>query len=223
MTMFDASWSPKLRKIGELERGDHYHLTDGDDCYFLGEYTARAGYQHSSTNQIIANIKKKPSVRLTPQWQYKTRDMARVASALGAALNQNVLPSITFVPIPPSKHRTDPEYDDRMTVIAKGIRSGVDVREMISSCATRKALHESDTRLRPEELEELLELNEAVCAPPPSRIVLLDDVITTGSSFKACSNILRRKFPEVSIAGVFVARRIFDYSGDFEVVDVSDF
>lgn len=218
--MFDASWSPKLRKIGDLERPDHFWLTEEDNCYFLGEYTARAGYGHSSTNQIIANIKKKPSVKHTSQWQYKIRDMSRVADALGKALNPKVIPSITFVPVPPSKHRSDPEYDDRMSVIARGIYPGADVREMVVSSSTRSSLHESDTRLRPDELQELMQIDETCCEQLPSQIVLLDDVITTGSSFKACCNIIRRRFPEMTITGVFVARRVIDRSVDFDVIKI---
>ena len=42
--------------IDELTRRDHYYL-DETECVFIGEYTARAGYQHSQTNQLILNLK----------------------------------------------------------------------------------------------------------------------------------------------------------------------
>lgn len=58
MPTLDASWSPQVRKISELERQDHWYLTAEHECYFFGEYTARGGYSRSSTNQIITNIKK---------------------------------------------------------------------------------------------------------------------------------------------------------------------
>lgn len=220
MTTFDASWSPNLRQIGELERADHYHLTEDDQCFFFGEYTARAGYSHSSTNQIISNIKKKPSVRGTTQWPHKVRDMRRVATAIRGAIRPEALPGVTFVPIPPSKLRTHPDYDDRMVTIARQISAQADVRELIVAAADREPLHESDNRLRPPQLMAMLQIDENVCDPAPSTIFLLDDVITTGCSFRACKLLLEARFPSVSVVGIFVARRVIDRSCDFDDLDL---
>lgn len=48
----------RLTKIDELTRGQHYHLSEDDTCYFFGEYTARKGYAFSNTNNLIHNFKK---------------------------------------------------------------------------------------------------------------------------------------------------------------------
>ncbi|CDZ68367.1 Hypothetical protein, partial CDS, partial [Neorhizobium galegae bv. orientalis] len=76
MTTSDASWSARLRVVGDLERPDHFYLDDGDTCAYFGTYRPRAGFAHSYTNQIISNLKKSPSVRNTGQWQYKQRAIA---------------------------------------------------------------------------------------------------------------------------------------------------
>jgi hypothetical protein len=220
MTTFDASWSPTVRRIGELERADHYYLTEDDQCYFFGEYTARAGYSHSSTNQIIANIKKKPSVQGTAQWQYKVKEMRRVAAAFRGAIKPEALPNVTLVPIPPSKLRTHPDHDARMTTIARQISSQADVRELIIASVDREPLHESDNRLRPEQLLALLQIDAQVGAPAPTQIFLIDDVITTGCSFRACKMLIQAHFPDVPIGGIFVARRVIDRSMDFEDLDI---
>ena len=68
MTIFDGSWSGRLRIVGDLERPDHWYLDPTDVCAFFGEYTARAGYGHSSTNQLIHNLKKNPESANTPQY-----------------------------------------------------------------------------------------------------------------------------------------------------------
>lgn len=47
----------RLTRIDELIREQHYHLEDGDLCYFFGEYTARQGAAYSETNQLIMNLK----------------------------------------------------------------------------------------------------------------------------------------------------------------------
>lgn len=131
MPTLDGSWSPQIRKISDLERGDHWYLAPEHDCFFFGEYTARAGYSHSSTNQIITNIKKKPNLQGTAQWQYKLRDMVTVATAIRGAINPQSYGSVTLVPIPPSKLRTDPDYDPRMTHIARTVSPQANVRELI--------------------------------------------------------------------------------------------
>lgn len=215
MPTLDGSWSPQIRKIGDLERQDHWYLTAEHDCHFFGEYTARAGYSHSSTNQIIANIKKKPNLRGTAQWQYKVRDMQRVAATIRGAINPKSYGIITFVPIPPSRLPTDPEYDSRITDIARMVSQDADVRELVVAAAPRQPLHESEQRLTPDELIATLQLQEAQCNPAPQNIILIDDVITTGCSFVACSTLLQQRFPDVPISGIFAARRAVDHAAVF--------
>lgn len=149
MTISDASWSAKFRLIGELERPDHYYLTDADQCAFWGEYTSHAGYSHSTTNQIIFNLKKKPSTRHTPQWAYKEQEIERVAKAMKAAINPAALPNLCFVPIPPSKLPSAPEYDDRMLRIARLI-SPHGARELIRAVTSRPASHSGDNKRDPQ-------------------------------------------------------------------------
>jgi len=220
MPTLDESWSPQLRKIGDLERQDHWYLTPDHDCYFFGEYTARAGYSHSSTNKIITNIKKRPSLRNTPQWQYKISDIRRVAAGIRGAINPQSYGIVTLVPIPPSKLRNDPEYDSRIADIARAVSPQVDVRELIETVVVRPSLHNSSQRLTPAQLTATLQLQEQLCAPAPQNIILIDDVITTGCSFVACSALLQNRFPGVPISGIFAARRAVDHSADFP--DLSD-
>ena len=41
------------------------------------------------------------------------------------------------------------------------------------------------------------------------KVILVDDIITTGSHFKACKSIIKKEFPEVEGQGLFIARRVF--------------
>ena len=66
MTTSDASWSPSLRKVTDLERGDHWYLRESDQCYFFGEYTPGKGWAHSQTNQLVLNLKILPALRMSP-------------------------------------------------------------------------------------------------------------------------------------------------------------
>lgn len=206
MTTSDVSWSRNFRKIGDLERPDHYHLRGDDECLFLGEYTARENHNFSRTNQIILNLKKSPLVRGTPQWKYKLKAIREVGSTLRQALKPDALPSLTFVPIPPSKMPDDNEYDDRITQICR-IISPEGTREMIRTITTRDARHIQDYRRDVGELQATLQINEQAIEPHLTRIILIDDVITTGCSFKACKALLNERLPDVPVFGIFVARR----------------
>jgi len=128
-----STFPQRLTKIDPLTIRDHHYLGPTDECYFLGEYTARRGYSHSTTNQLIFNFKKSPLKRGMAQWRYKETAIAQAGAAFAAALNVDWLKVATLVPLPPSKARTDPLYDDRVTQMLRSIRSHspLDIREMI--------------------------------------------------------------------------------------------
>lgn len=216
MKTSDESWSGSLRQVGDLERPDHWYLTEQDVCYFFGEYTAHKGFAHSVTNQLIANLKKKPSTRDTPQWSYKTGAISRAARAIAANIQPAALPTLTFVPIPPSKPPTSPDYDDRMTQVAKQIAPGCDVREILQTVKDRDPRHLTGDKRDPVALRATLMVREALIAKPPSQIILLDDVLTTGCSYTVCRELLIEAIPGVEVFGIFVARRAVDRTSAFE-------
>jgi hypothetical protein len=222
MTTSDDSWSGRLRKITDLERGDHHHLTADDECYFVGEYTSGAGFSHSSTNQLILNLKKKPSTRGTFQWKYKGQAILKAAAALANGINMNALASVVFVPIPPSKLPTDPEYDDRMSQVARAIHRDVDLRELIYLAAPRAAAHQNENTRDPETLRSQLALRQELLTNLPRTVFLVDDMLTTGCSFRACKDLLWTAAPETMVIGLFVARRIIDHSWAFGDLTISD-
>ena len=199
-----------LTEIDPLTRPDHGYLTADDECFFLGEYTARRGFAHSDTNQLIFNLKKPMNRRGRPEWRYKQRAIRTAARAFRNAIDDSLLRAATFVPIPPSKAKDDPEYDNRMTQLVAAIdnTNPVDCRELIVQSESTPAAHESDDRPTPDQLHARYALDQQLIEPPPTSIVLIDDVLTTGSHFKASKRILQQVFPNVSIVGYFVARRV---------------
>ena len=201
-----------LTKVDELMLPDHVYLNEEDTCFFLGEYTARRGYAFSATNQLIFNFKKSMSRRSNPaEWRYKGRAIQEAAAAFRNALNLSFLDQVTFVPIPPSKAKDDPEYDDRITQMLHHIRPAppVDVRELILQTHSTDPAHGSDDRLSPDELVEIYELDETLTTLEiKPGIVVVDDVLTTGSHYRAVQTVLSDRFPEVEIAGLFIARRV---------------
>lgn len=112
----------RVLKIDALTLPDHHYLDAQDICYYAGEYTAGEGHAYSETNQLILNFKKSVDKRGTAQWQYKERAILQAAAIFRAAIKADA--EITFVPIPPSKAKSDPLYDDRMLQLLQAVCRG---------------------------------------------------------------------------------------------------
>lgn len=210
MPTFDESWSGRLRKVGDLERPDHWHIAADDNCLFFGEYTARAGYGHSSTNQLVLNLKKKPELAGTPQYVWKGRAIDTIGAAIRANLRADRMGDIAFVPIPPSKPPGSPGYDDRMAQVARAIGPTVDVREVLVTTVPREAAHVQQAHRDRDELRASLAVVPELVGRAPPLTILLDDVLTMGCSFKVCQDLVKEIWPETSVLGVFVARRALE-------------
>ena len=203
-----------LTQIDELMLPDHVYLDDDDTCYFLGEYTARQGYSYSDTNQLIFNFKKPMDRRNRPEWRYKGIAIQQAAEAFRNALNPAFIDYATFVPVPPSKAKGSLEYDDRITQMLRRIRGNrpIDVRELVLQSVSTDAAHESDDRPSPDDLVELYELDESLTMPEPQALVVVDDVLTTGSHYRAVQRVLSERFSDAEVFGLFIARRAPDAS-----------
>ena len=211
MTTSRADFPKRATLIDELTRPNHCYLEESDKCAFIGEYTSRAGYQHSATNDLILNLKKDMNLRGTPQWPYKAQAISQAALAIrGVFSDDEYLSTLTLVPIPPSKARHDPAYDDRMTNVLRRIRPSppLDVRELIVQTDNMKPAHDSEVRPSPDEIQAGYVLSEEITEPAPQRLVVVDDVLTNGAHFKAAQRILETRFPGVPVYGLFVARRV---------------
>jgi hypothetical protein len=76
----------RLTEIDDLTRPDHYYLSVGDTCLFLGEYTARKGFSFSAINQLVLNFKKSVDRRSRPEWQHKERAIREIGQAFATAI-----------------------------------------------------------------------------------------------------------------------------------------
>ncbi len=205
----------RLTSIDETNREQHAYLEPGDRCLYFGEYFATRGYQGGGTNQLIFNYKCEPSAAAAnpARRKYKEQAIETVAAGLRRAISQANAERLTWVPVPPSKVVGHADYDDRLArTLAKAFNGyDTDVRCLLRQISSTEADHQSASRMTPDALCALLELDRAMldaCAPRQS-IVLFDDLLTTGKHFKCCERRLRERLPApVPIVGVFVARRI---------------
>ncbi|MDO3512652.1 hypothetical protein ACQCQ6_11325 [Ralstonia pseudosolanacearum] len=173
-------------------------------------------------NQLITNLKKDVSLRGTRQWDYKEQAIRQVGAAFRGVFNPQALPSMTFVPVPPSKAKDHPEYDDRMLRVLQQMAQAnrLDIRELVLQGRSTQAAHKSQIRLQPQQLMALYAINETVAVPAPTSIFIVDDMLTAGCHFRAMKTVLQTRYPGVVVRGLFVARRaIPDADDDFDVIE----
>lgn len=209
----------RFEKIDSLSFPDHYHLVpDKDSCYYLMKYTSQQDFNYSDENALISNLKKTMDKAGKPEWRYKEKAINNIAKLINECINDKNLARGTFVPIPPSKAKTDPLYDDRLLQILIKAFDGrnADIRELLYQKCSMEAFHLSTDRgSKIIDLQSNVQVNEELCQGVGEVIYLFDDILTTGAHFMVCKEKLQNLFPDKKIIGLFVARRIFDYSSDF--------
>lgn len=224
MTTSGDTFPRRLTEVDDLTRPDHFWLTATDRCLFLGEYTARKGFSFSATNQVVLNFKKSVDRRGRAEWQHKERAIQNVGAAFGGAIKAEWLASATLVPLPPSKAKTDPMYDDRMLRMLQAIpaQQPLDIRELIIQQQSINAAHDAEVRPTPDDITAGYNIDDQIAYPAPARIAIFDDVMTTGAHFVAARRVLAARFPQAAIFGFFIARRVpetTDFSAFFDDLD----
>lgn len=198
----------RLTEIDASNIDLHARLTENDKCLFLFEYTSGQNYAFSVTNDLISNLKKKPGAG---GQYYKEQAISRCAAHLRATLSADWLTQATLVPVPPSKAPGDPLFDNRIERMCRQIHPTIDVRTIVRQTQSIAAAHEVAVGERPsvEDLLAIYEIDEAVTAPAPSVIGIVDDVLTAGTHYRAMQIKLSERYPGTSIFGIFIARRVF--------------
>lgn len=205
-----STFPSRLTQIDSTTLPDHYYLEASDECYFFGGYSAGAGVGYSAMNQHILNFKRDLGRRGKPEWKYKERAINEAAAAFSRLLCGSNSQGFTFVPVPPSKAKNDPLYDDRMVKMLKAIspQDPIDVRELIVQPATSAAAHASPNRPTPQQIAARYSVDSSLINPYPNTICICDDVLVSGTHFKAAQFILNQAFPGVRTIGLFIARRV---------------
>jgi len=204
-----------LLKIDEMSVCDHSFISINDNCYYLLNYTSGVGYSNNPNNSLILNFKKTLDKKGKSEWKYKEQAIGTIVNYFKDLIIPVIdLDKATLVPIPPSKSKTDKLHDDRMTQVLVKSCDGFscDIRELVILKESMEAVHTLDesNRLNPLQLETKLSLDDNLTDNLKKHIILFDYVITTGSHFVACKNLILKKFPDSIVYGIFVARRAIE-------------
>ena len=193
-----------------MRRLDHWHLKASDVCHFFGEYRAGKGHAWNAVNGLILDLKMSVLNAGLPVWREKEAAIATAAAALRQAMHPSVLDQVVFVPMPPSRAKGDARYDDRLVRILRAVRPGrpLDVRELLVQTGSMEPSHQRPARLRVREIEAMYRIDEALEAPGGDVVAVVDDLVTSGAHFRAAKGVLMRRFPDIEVVGVFLARRV---------------
>jgi predicted amidophosphoribosyltransferase len=157
-------------------------------------------------------LKKKLGASIS-ELRYKAGAIRECAAHISGAVNLENLRTWTIVPVPPSKHKSENAYDDRMVRICKSIASpqALDIRELVVQSQSTVAAHEVTTGSRPtvSDLLKIYSIDESVTQPAPTGILIVDDVLTAGTHYRAMHTVLFQRFPGIPINAIFIARRVF--------------
>lgn len=165
----------RLLEIDELIISEHWHIDLDDDCYFMWERISGASYLESATNQLIANLQI-PMCQRDNYWRfrYKGHAVQYSAQALSALIPGEWRDNGTFVPIPPSKIKEDPDHDPRVLSVLRAVHPPLtDVRELVLQ---RENTEPKAKNVSPHERAENYEINEDETEPEPEHLIIFDDV-----------------------------------------------
>ncbi len=202
--------------IGRLENPPR-SLTAEDQCYFLQEYTSGGGYSASECNNLIINFKKKREYEGTPQWKWKLKAVERFARDLADLIGNQ---ECVVAAIPTSKAEEDPRYDPRFELLLERLQAmspGASIEKPIFRAVSATPLHEGGIRT-PGSIYNTLGWR-GFRGPVPEQIILIDDMITHGSTYSACKRHLIGRYPVMQVVGLFWARCIWKNSAAEDVPD----
>ena len=215
----------RWQKIDETTLADHTTLTSNDNCIFIGHYNAGDGYDENTDlaiNSTIHNLKILDTQH--HRVPHKLRAVAWCKRAL-MALNADWAKTVTWVPIPPSKTKDDEAYNPKMSQVLEAFDNerDIDFRELVFQTVSTNTSHGGEVRLSVDDLLEVYSIDENLVDPEPTRIILFDDVLSTGNHFRAMQRCINSRFPACTVEGVFIARRIPKKIDPFTGFDDLDF
>jgi len=214
-----------LLEIDETNRSEYSFLDPSDRCFYYREFHLSEDKYDGSINSLINNLKKPMSRKDKKDWFYKGQAISNFANILRSLRAWEELKSWTWIPIPPSAPKSDNDYDDRLVQVLENLKKGYAdfvFKELIEISGARQAAHSTESqRPSPDDHLRNFKVNERLKNPAPENgIVIFDDVITTGSGFKAMQKLITDTYKNVQIIGLFLARTI--HAPDDPINDFND-
>lgn len=201
--------------LAEVDVLDHSYLGADDVVFYLEEYKSTEGFLEKGNN-LITNLKKSVETLGTDEWQYKENSIQAVARSVAneMELASHVRGKVYWVPIPPSKTKTNPLFDDRLyrilvlAIVASNTRKHF-VSDVLYQTSDRESFSSAtDKRVVDELVSNYLMNDISNYRPEKDQIIIFDDLLTTGCHFKAVEKVVLNRYPNADVKGFFIARRV---------------
>lgn len=189
----------------ELDKTVKINLPEETKCYYAREYIPKKGYRASETNDLISNFKRKSDKEgkiSESELPHRKRAINNFAHDLTKLLLTNGLIYVTNIPC--SKRRDSPKYDDRFDILFELLKekhTNIRYVEPIVQIRDQKASHHGGDRFKPDENWEWKGFDNFL----PEELLIIDDVITSGSHFRKYVDLLKKKVPTIQVYGAFWA------------------
>ena len=213
----------KWRKWDGLGRRREWVDAERDHIYYYREYTAGVGYSYGESNNLILNFKIGPNPTNHGRLYYRNLAIDTFVRELCLLLKSGV--DNTWISwIPSSKSPEDPEYDNRLELTVERVCrqfTKLQKADVLYTRESRPPLHAGGWR-DPDQIIPTLEWYDRVDLSGSSNIILIDDLLTHGTTFNAVCSVIRDRYPQIVIAGVFWALTVdSDFEGDDEIIEDS--
>lgn len=180
---------------------------------FARQYASRAAFPQAETVSLIRNFKI-PAKATPEQLAQKQSAIKRFANELVQLLKKQVAWYLTW--IPPSLPKGAAGYDDRLEQVARLVAArcpGIKMHEFFVRTAATGPLHKSRGIREPNAIRadwNFTPPNGFI--PGVDRILVLDDVVTTGASMRAAFDIIQSALGEsTQVMGIAWAMTRADY------------
>jgi hypothetical protein len=176
-----------------------------DKCFYMREYYPGKGFLFSETNQLIKNYKYNIANRPDLE-SYKVFSINKFALELSSFFTGMQEFHLSFIPT--SKCKTDGNYDDRFesTLIRlKELNNNIIIEEPVILDKSIRASHLGGPRFMGGKNRNYRWLGLGGNPEESSSLYIIDDVITTGTHFKAFKNMIKSHYPQLEVIGLFWA------------------
>jgi len=185
------------------------YLNEKTHSFYRYEYVSKGSYTQFPVNSLILNFKMSIEEKGKERWHYKKEAIDLFATAIIKNVRLPIQDTI-FLPMPTSKPRKHPEFDSRLDEVVDIItkQTGQLVGYNLDLINEEIPYHISGENRDPDQIYININFNPFQDLNP-KRVILIDDVITTGAHFVACIRKINSIYPDTSVVGFFLAKTIW--------------